>query len=337
MTQALPKVHIVATGGTMGYLGRDRLDMVGYGEYGRPILIHDLLARIPEASTVARVSAEQMYVEDFKALAMSPTEWVPLAQRCNELFRQDPELAGIVVTHGTNVLEETAYFLNLTVTDERPVVLTAAQRPSTAMSSDVDINLLDAIRVAAAPQSRGKGTLAVLNNEVHAAREVTKSNTYRLETFHPRELGFLGYADSDGQVVYYRAPLRRHTFQSEFDVSRIRQLPWVDIVYVYGGADGRVVEALVDKQVEGLVMAGMGAGGMPPAMREAAAAAAAKGVAVVLSSRAGNGRVILGDGARRAGFVVADNLTPQKARVLLMLGLTVTREQGRLQEMFNTY
>ena len=249
----------------------------------------------------------------------------------------NPELAGIAMTHGSALVEETAYFLNLTVKSERPVVLTAALRPSSGLSTDGDVNLLDAIRVAASPEARGKGTLTVLNSEIQAARDVTKSNTYRLEAFHPRELGYLGYADSDGQVVFYRAPTRRHTLRSEFDVSSVERLPRVDIVYVYGGADGAMVEAMVERGVDGLVMATMGGGAMPPAMRQAVAEAVRRGVAVVLSSRVGNGRVVPTEGKRREGVVVGDNLTPQKARILLMLGLTVTRDQGRLQEMFDTY
>ena len=333
----LPKVHVVGTGGTISYAADDRLNLVAYAEQGHQVSIQELLARVPEANNVARIEAEQLYQEDFVRLAIGSAEWPNIARRCNELFAQDPDLSGIAMTHGSALVEETAYFLNLTVRSDRPVVLTAALRPSTGMSTDGDVNLLDAIRVAAAPQSRGKVTLTVLNSEIQAARDVTKSNTYRLEAFHPGELGFLGYADSDGQVVFYRAPTRRHSVDSEFDVSSIDRLPRVDIVYVYGGADGTLVEALTERGVDGLVMATMGGGAMPPAMQAAVAEATGRGVAVVLSTRVGNGRVILTPGKQEAGLVAADNLTPQKARILLMLGLTVTRDQGRLQEMFDTY
>ncbi len=334
---ALPRVRVVGTGGTISYTTEDRLELVAYSERGRQVSIQELLDRIPEANTVARVEAEQLYQEDFVRLAIGSEEWPVIARRCNQLFDEDPELSGIAMTHGSALVEETAYFLNLTVKSDRPVVLTAALRPSSGISTDGDTNLLDAIRVAASPDSRGKGTLTVLNSEIQAARDVTKSNTYRLEAFHPRELGFLGYADSDGQVVFYRAPTRRHTLQSEFDVSSVDRLPRVDIVYVYGGADGVMVDALVERGVDGLVMATMGGGAMPPSMRSSVAEAVNRGVAVVLSSRVGNGRVMLTAGKRSEGVVVGDNLTPQKARILLMLGLTVTRDQGRLQEMFDTY
>lgn len=333
----LPKVRVVGTGGTISYMADDRLNLVAYSEQGHQVSIQDLLARVPEVNSVARIEAEQLYQEDFVRLAIGSAEWPNIARRCNELLDGDPELSGIAMTHGSALVEETAYFLNLTVRSDRPVVLTAALRPSSGMSTDGDTNLLDAVRVAASPQSRGKGALTVLNSEIQAAREVTKGNTYRLEAFHPGDLGFLGYADSDGQVMFYRAPTRRHTVQSEFDVSSIDELPRVDIVYVYGGADGLVVEALVERGVDGLVMATMGGGAMPPAMQTAVAEAVKRGVVVVLSTRVGNGRVVLTSGKQKSGLVVSDNLTPQKARILLMLGLTVTHDQGRLQEMFDTY
>lgn len=334
---ALPKVHVVATGGTIGFVGRHRLDLVEYGAFGKPILIPALLARIPESRDVARVTGEQMYVEDYRTLAMGPEQWLPLARRCNELLAADRTLAGIVVTHGTNTLEETAYFLHLTVKDRRPVVVTGAQRPSSGISSDADANLLDAIRVAASRDSRDKGVVTVFNNEISSVRDMTKTNTYRLETFQTRDLGFLGYCDNDGQVVYYRAPTRKHTHQTEFDPAAIERLPQVDIAYAYGGVDGRVIEALVARKADGIVVAGVGAGGMPPAMAKAAEAAVKKGVAVVLSSRTGSGRVVPTTRGREQGFTAGDNLTPQKARVLLMLGLTRTRDAHELQRMFGTY
>jgi len=225
--------------------------------------------------------------------------------------------------------------LNLTVKSVKPVVLTASQRPLGSLSTDADVNLLDAIRVAAAPQSRGRGALIVMNNEVHAAREATKSSTFRLETFHPKELGFLGYADSDGEVVFYRAIERRDTTQTEFDADGLGELPRVEILDVYAGADGALVAPAVERGATGLVIAG--AGSMPPPFLEATVRAVARGVAVVVSSRTGNGRVIERGWMERQGLVLADNLTPQKARVLLMLGLTRSTERGALQRMYETY
>jgi len=215
----------------------------------------------------------------------------------------------------------------------------AQQRPDRGRrgATDADVNLLDAIRVAAAPQSCGRGALIVMNNEVHAAREATKSSTFRLETFHPKELGFLGYADSDGEVVFYRAIERRHTTQTEFDADGLGELPRVEILDVYAGADGALVMPAVERGATGLVIAGAGAGSMPPPFLEATVRAVARGVAVVVSSRTGNGRVIERGWMERQGLVLADNLTPQKARVLLMLGLTRSTERRALQRMYETY
>ena len=335
MATVLPKVHVLGTGGSISAVGEHRLHLLGYGTRGERLTIQEMLARIPEAHQVARIDAEQFY--NLPSNIVGPEEWLGLSRRCNELFTADPELSGIVVTHGTGTMEETAYFLNLTVKSERPVVITAAQRPPSALSTDADINLLDAIRVAAAPQSRGKGVLAAVNNEIHTAREVTKCDTARLETFHPKELGFLGYADSDGQIVFYRAPLRRHTWESEFDVSSLAELPRVDIAYGYAGADGWAIDALLGLKSPALVVAAIPALAMPPKLQAAAVEAVAQGAIVALTSRGGDGRVMEEAGHRRDGFIFGDNLTAQKARILLMLGLTVTRDRDRLQTMFYEY
>lgn len=332
----VPKVRVLGTGGTIAHVAQDRLDFVFYSAHGSTIGIEEALGRIPEIERVARVEAEQFFRESVRGY-LGPGEWPRLARRCNELLATDAELAGIAITHGSAFVEETAYFLNLTVKSAKPVVLTASQRPLSSLSSDAEINLLDAIRVAAAPQARGRGVLVVLNNEIHAAREATKSNTFRVDTFHPKELGFLGYADADGEVVFYRSVERRHTTQTEFGVSGVDELPRVDILYVYAGVDGALVDAAVEHGASGLVVAGSGAGSMPPAILEAALRAARHGVPVVVSTRAGNGRVVERGWSSGREFVVADNLTPQKARVLLMLALLTTRDRERIQQMFWTY
>ena len=225
--------------------------------------------------------------------SIGPREWLMLAQRANRLMGEDPGLSGIVVTHGTATLEETAYFLHLTVKSSRPVVVTGAMRPPTSLGTDADLNLLDAIRVAACPEAQGKGVLTVLNNEIHSARDVSKANTFRVETFRPNELGFLGYADSDGQVVFYRSPTRSHTTSTPFDVATLDTLPRVDIVYAYGGADGLLVDAAREHRPGGLVLAGFGGGTFPPAFQEAGARAVEDGIPVVLASRATAGRVVM--------------------------------------------
>ena len=335
MASHLPRVKVLATGGTITGAGPHRLDFSHYTEIGRQIPIREILERLPEIGQFAVAEGEQ--TETMWGTAVGPHTWLRLSQQINEALQDDKGLAGVVVTHGTATLEETAYFLNLTVHSTKPVVVAGAQRPVSALGTDAEINLLDAIRIATSPEAVGKGVLTVLNNEIHSAREVTKNNTLRLETFKPNELGFLGYADSDGQVVFYRSPTRKHTIDSEFDVSGLEELPRIDILYTYAGADALLVEALMGYRVAGIVVAGLGSGAMTPAMEAALVKAAAQGMPVVVSSRTGQGRVVMTPKKEEAGFIVADNLTPQKARVLLMLGLTRTREGTELQRMFNEY
>jgi len=270
--------------------------------------------------------------------------WLTLAKRINGIFADDPKVAGIVITHGTNTLEETAYFLNLTVKHDRPVVLVGAQRPATAISADGPLNLLSAIRTASAPDARGKGVLIVMNDEINGARDVTKTNTYRVETFRSPELGFLGYVDAD-KVTFYRASTRRHTWNSEFDVSAIQELPKVDIVYSYIEPNTSLLQPLIMSGTKGIVFAGTGAGSVSKTERSTLKAllsstAGSKPV-LVRSSRVGNGRVIELVAARQEydslGIIPADNLNPQKARILLMLALTKTTDVSEIKRMFSEY
>ena len=334
MNQQKPRISIVATGGSIAGVGPNRLDYILYPELGEHITIQQSLDRIPEANDIAQISAEDLV--SVGSTAIGPEEWLRLAQRINTLLESN-DTDGVVVTHGTATLEETAYFLHLTVKSAKPVVVTGAMRPPTAMGTDADLNLLDAIRVSTSPASSGMGVLTVLNNEIQCARDVVKTNTFRVETFKPNELGFLGYADSDGQVVMYRAPLRRHTTATEFDVAEMDSLPRVDIVYCYAGSDDLLVNAVRANESDGLVLAGFGGGSFPPRPIEAAAQAATEGIPVVLASRSPNGRVVMTPRKDEQGFIVSDNLQPQKARILLMLALTRTRERADIQRMFNDY
>ncbi len=334
MAERKPAIAIVATGGSIAGVGPDRLDYILYPELGDHITIEESLARIPEANDLARISSEDLV--SVGSTAIGPVEWLRLAQRVNALLADD-ETDGVVITHGTATLEETAYFLHLTVRSAKPVVVTGAMRPPTALGTDADLNLLDAIRVAASPSAAGMGVLTVLNNEIQCARDVVKTNTLRVETFKPSELGFLGYADSDGQVVMYRAPLRRHTTASEFDLAGYDRLPRVDMVYCYAGSDGLLIDAVRANGSDGLVLAGFGAGSYPPTAMEAAARAVAEGIPVVLASRALAGRVVMTPRKAEQGFIVSDNLQPQKARILLMLTLTRTKDKGEIQRMFYEY
>jgi L-asparaginase type II len=268
---------------------------------------------------------------------VSPERWADLARRINAILRDAPETAGIAITHGTSTLEETAYFLNLTVKTTKPVVVTGAMRPMTAMSNDAEVNLFDCVRIAGSTEAANRGVLVVLNNQIQAAREVTKSSTSRLDTFKSADLGFLGYADSDGEVVFYRDTTRRHTHQTEFDIEGIKTLPRVDIAFAYSGVDGTAVAALAAAGCEGLIAAGLGSGGAPRAFLDALGKVVATGVPVVVTSQAGSGRAMARRAAAERGFLFADNLLPRKARILLMLALTKTREPAEIQRMLGTY
>jgi L-asparaginase type II len=331
----LPLVHVIGTGGSISCIGEGRADFLDYNYGDRHFSIEEMLGRVPEVNGIARVRCEQ-FMNAYGG-EVSPDRWLALARRINRIFRDEPETAGVAITHGTSTLEETAYFLNLTVRSPKPVVVTGAMRPMTAMSNDAEVNLFDCVRVAAASDAARRGVLVVLNNQIQAAREVAKTSTSRLDTFKSADLGFIGYADSDGQVVFYRSSTRRHTFESEFDVERINALPRVDIAYAYSGVDGVAVDALVSAGAQGLVSAGLGSGGAPRAFLDALSRAVKAGIPVVVTSQAGSGRAMARRAAAERGFLFGDNLLPRKARILLMLALANTRERAEIQRMFDTY
>ena len=334
-TEQKPLIHVIGTGGSISLQGYGRSDYTEYSSSGNHLTIHQMLERIPETGDIARIVAEQFI--NVGSTSVEVHHWLALAKRINELFSQEPKVAGVVVTHGTATLEETAYFLNLTVKSRLPVVVTGAMRPPTALATDADINLLDCVRVAACAESAGRGVLTILNNEIQAARHVTKTNTYRLETFKSGELGFLGYADSDHQVVFYQTPTRKHTYQTEFQVDHLTDLPRVDIVYAYAGGDGLLIRALIEAGVPGIVAAGLGSGTNHPDFMSALDEAHERGIVAVLSSHVGGGRVVMTKRTAERGFVVADNLSPKKARILLMLALAVTSDTDEIQRMFSAY
>jgi L-asparaginase type II len=337
MPPPLPVVWVLATGGTIAGRGTSSTSLSDYKSGA--LLGKELVEAVPEIRQYADVRVEQVFNVGSQDLTVD--NWLALANRINAVFAEDSTVAGIVVTHGTNTLEETAYFLNLTVRHDRPVVVVGAQRPATAISADGPLNLLNAIRTAATPEARGKGVLVVMNDEINGARDVTKTSTYRVETFRAPELGYLGYVDAD-KVAFYRASTRRHTATSEFDVSRIRELPVVDIVYSYVQPSTAVIAGLVASGVKGIVFAGTGAGALTSGQRAALKAIRADSRPVVVrSSRVGNGRVIdltpTRDENEALGVIAADNLNPQKARILLMLALTKTNNPQEIKRIFAEY
>jgi L-asparaginase len=328
-------VHVIATGGSIAGLGPHRLDYTQYPELGRRLSVEEMLARIPEASQVAAVTAEDLL--RVGSSSVGPAEWLQLAERIDALLGGAQPPQGVVITHGTATLEETAYFLHLTVKSERPVVLTGAMRPPSALATDADLNLVDAIRLAACPDAAGRGVLTVLNSEIQSARDVTKTNAFRVNTFGSRDFGCLGYVDADGQVLFYRNVTRPHTGATPFDVRGRRTLPRVDIVYAYAGADGVLIDALRERGTDGLVLAGFGGGTFPGPFLAAGERAVQAHIPVVLATRSTAGRVVMTPKKADAGFIVSDDLMPQKARILLMLALGITRERAAIQEMFYRY
>ena len=317
----LPLVAILATGGTIANTPSGRLHA---GE---------VADAIPALKKVARLQVEEII--RVASSAIGHEHWLPLARRVNELLSQ-PQVKGVVVTHGSNTVEETAYFLGLTVKSDKPVVLTAAQRQFTTLSSDSPKNFLQAVRVAASDEARGKGALVVTNDVINAARDVSKDISTRLETYSSRDIGALGFVDDD-RVTFYRTPVKQHTLATPFDVLRIEKLPRVDIVYAYAGADGTLIDAAVAHGALGIVIAGFPTGVATPVMDESIRRAAARGIPVVMTNRGGMGRVMDKKPEEARPLVWGDNLTPVKARVLLMLALTAARDRAALQRMFETY
>jgi L-asparaginase len=331
----LPKVGLIVTGGTIDSVGKDRLDLAWYIEAGKRLQEGELLGMLPELKDIAQVS--EIPFRRMPSHALLDKDWLELLRAIHSIFDAD-EASGIVITHGTNTLEETAYFLNLTLKTEKPVVIVGSMRPSSALSADGYLNVVNAVRVAADPNSRGRGALVVMNDTIFSGRDVTKNATYRVEAFQSRDLGPLGFADADGKVIYYHHPARKHTIHSEFDVRHLHALPRVDIVISYIGADGAMIEAAANAGAKGIVSAATGAGRPTPAEDAAFDKAYREnGVLMCLASRVAAGRVARSPGLAQRGFVASDNLQPWKARLLLSLALTQTDNAGEIQRMFDTY
>ena len=335
MTENLPLVWVLGTGGTIAAWGAPRLTFFEYGVPGKRLDVHDNLERIPEVEQFARVKADHLVQAGSGSLGDSG--WLMLTKKINSLFEEDPDISGIVVTHGTSSLEETAYWLNLTVKSEKPVVVTGTMRPPSAMGTDSDNNLLGSIILAGSEEAQGMGVTVMLNDEINAARDVTKQNSYRIQTFGTRELGFLGYLDSDLKPMFYRRPTRKHTHQTEFNVNGMDTLPQVDVLYSYEGSSDLQARALVDAEIPGIVVGSMGPGAVGEQVNNALLDARKKGIMVVVTTRAGAGRIIRTSVYENEGIVAGDNLSPQKARILLKLALTVTTDPEEIQIIFNAY
>lgn len=321
-------MKLFATGGTIS------------NRVGGRLTAEELVASMPALQRYARAETEQF--ANTASSDLSLDQWVRLGKEVQRTFDDDPQLAGVVVTSGTDTLEELAYFLNLTIKDERPVVVVGSMRNPSTLGYEGAANLLEAFRVAAEPASRRKGALVVLNDEINAAREVTKTDALRLQTFQSRPYGVLGVVDAD-RVVYYREPVKRRTFQTEFDIRQIASIPRVDVLMVYQGAPGDLIKAAVDNGAKGLVIATAGAGATSGDQFEGMRYAVGKKVPVVITTRTGSGRIAAGrrrgnpDDPGLAYLVSGEDLMPVKARTLLMLALTRTSDPTEIQRMFTEY
>ncbi|WP_370664011.1 type II asparaginase [Massilia rubra] len=329
----LANVTILATGGTIAGTGASSTTTVGYT--AATVGVQNLIKAVPELSKVANVTGEQVF--QIASENMSNEHWLTLAKRVNVLLAQN-NVDGVVITHGTDTLEETAYFLNLVVKSRKPVVLVGAMRPSTALSADGPINLYNSVMLAASPEAVGKGVLVAMNDQIQSARDVTKVNTSTLDSFRTPELGLLGYIQGS-KPFFYRQSVRKHTTETEFDIGALTSLPQVDIVYGYANMNPVAVDAFMAAGAKGIIHAGVGDGSLAGKVVPSLKAARAKGAIIVRASRVGQGILARNGEANddQLDFVAADTLNAQKARILLMLALTKTNSTKEIQRMFYTY
>ncbi|MDX8551471.1 asparaginase [Methanospirillum hungatei] len=320
----LPKIQILATGGTIAGTAQNQSELTLYKS--GDLSVDALIASLPEMSTYAHVVGEQIYNID--SIEMTPDIWLTLANRVNKLL-ESPDIDGVVITHGTDTLEETAYFLNLVVKSEKPVVITGSIRPATALSADGPLNLLNAVILAASRDAAGKGVLILLNGQINGARDTTKTNTEMVETFKSADFGLLGYMDNE-VPRFYRESLKLHTTATNFDVTSRTTLPKVDIVMLYPGVDRTAIDAFVANKTEGIIIASLGNGGYSKSIKAALQDVIDRGIPVVISSRTGTGIITSKD----PEFISSDSLNPQKARILLMVALTQTHNLDEIEKIF---
>ncbi|WP_414717434.1 asparaginase [Steroidobacter sp.] len=328
----MTRVHILGTGGTIA--GQGATDTSSSYRPGS-VMIQQVIDSVPGLDQLAEVTGEQF--AQVSSQDMNELLWQGLANRIDELFEAEAA-DGIVITHGTDTAEETGYFLHLTVKSSRPVVLTGSMRPATSLSADGPLNLYNAVSVAADLEARNRGVMLAINDDLHSARDVTKSSTTDVQTFISPGAGLLGTARL-GRIRYYRRPVRRHTLNSIFTAGNEGRLPRVDVLYAHAGMSPDLVRASVSLGTRGIVVAGVGNGNVPGPVVHALREAVEAGVRVVRSARVGNGDVERGveldDDA--LGFVVSDQLNPQKSRVLLQLCLAHHLDSSAVQNAFYQY
>ncbi len=330
MAQNLPTIALLATGGTIAGSGASAsLGSYKSGELG----IKELLKAIPSLNRLARILGEQ--ISNIGSQDMTEEVWFKLAKRTQELL-DDSRIQGVVITHGTDTLEESAYFLNLVLRSTKPIVLVGAMRNASSLSTDGALNLYNALSVALNEKSANKGVLVVMDDNIFSAREAIKTHTTHTSTFKALNSGAIGSVYY-GKTRYYMQPLRKHTTESEFSLSQLKTpLPKVDIIYTHAGMTPDLFHASLNSHAKGVVIAGVGNGNVSAGFLKAMQEASEMGVVIVRSSRVGSGEITSGEIDDRA-FITSDNLNPQKARVLLQLALTKTNDKEKIQEMFEEY
>lgn len=330
--QKKPKIRLIATGGTIAGVSASATQS-NY-EAGK-LSLQALLDAVPGIHEIAEVSGEQ--IVKIGSQDMNDAIWLQLCKRISELLNREG-YDGVVLTHGTDTMEETAYFLNLTVPSNKPVVLTGAMRPATGISADGPLNLYNAVVTAATPGSSGRGVLVCMNNLVLDAQDLSKTHTLGVQTFQNNNYGPLAYI-YNGKVFYNRMPQNKHTYQSVFNVTHLNALPKVGIVYGYANESELPIKAFIEARYDGIIHAGVGNGNIYHSIFALAQEAVQKGIVFVRASRVPAGATTLDaevDDARYH-FVAAQTKNPQKARVLLMLALTKTKDWRLIQQYFNDY
>jgi glutamin-(asparagin-)ase len=327
-----PNIVVIGTGGTIAGAGASATNTAAYQSAVVPV--DKIIAAVPEITKVANVKGEQIF--QIGSESFNNERLLQLGKRVSALLKQ-PDVDGIVITHGTDTIEETTYFLNLTLKSAKPVVVVGSMRPGTALGADGALNLYDAVVVAGSKEAVGKGTLAVLNDEIQSGRDVTKSNTFKVETFRS-PFGPLGYV-VEGRTLFYRLPARPHTTQTEWDIDKLDKLPEVAIVYGYGNVNRAALDASVASGAKAIVYAATGNGSVGESMVEPLKEARAKGVHIVRASRTGSG-VVIRNGEQpddKYDWLVVDDQLPQKARILMALALTKTNDTKELQKILWKY
>lgn len=332
-----PRLAFIGTGGTISNAGTGSLDYLSYLDRGKVLETSEVLAMHPEVSEMANI--EPIAFGRFRSKAVGSLEWIRLLKVLTKTL-EDPDFDGAVVAHGTGSMEETAYFIHLTLNSSKPVVFVGAQRPPSTLSSDAALNMVDAVRVATSPLSTGMGVLVVMDQTIHCARDITKASNHALGTMESPMGGPLGEIKVDGSVDFYRKPIRRHTTESKFLHTNwgLGPLPRVDIAYVYAEADGSAVEAFLRQGAKGLVVAGFAPGVNTPALESAVQTAIESETPVVQASRAYRDAAVLNrEALEGTGILVNNTLSLQHARVLLQLSIADGLTHPQIQTVFTDH